>query len=332
MQDDKDQVIKLLGIGGDQMLLDFPKNHKQWASRATASFSRWRTMSQDDVGIVRGIAKDFHADDRQSNRYERASAVADIALVGSLHTTGKDILFTTGQQRQLFQTFTGRSAVTLQGGDSTSPSYRQIEGDTSIITLARCDAYVATWLCVLVRGAELPKVRHSSSYNVLSQSLVPYAVCDILGVCREELTRHPSSVDELLVPYKYSSFYDAQRRSGNVNDSDATELEDDAAVAKILDAERNVDGVTLPHSSVHKLDFYLCDVRESTVHFYDDSDEKNYCVLTAEFVRKEICSWIGDVRDVFVGTLDNDDAVHFRPLTGADTCVLTPVPVESSDL
>lgn len=55
------------------------------------------------------------------------------------------------------------------------------------------------------------------------------------------------------------------------------------------------------------------------MHFYDNEDGADYCVLKHEFVTEHICCWMGEVRDAFVGVLQYKTN-EFIPLTAENEC------------
>lgn len=322
---DKERVVDILGIGGDKGFLDFPKSYCQWKARTSASLSKWRTVDVEDLRELRELARAFHLS--HSDAYVASAALGEIEEVGGVSVQGKDIFFGTPQHRKLFQTFTGRTPVVVSGVESQSQArhekHEEIEGDTSVITLARCDAYVSTWLCIIVRSAEIPKKRHPSFYNCLLRSLIPEAVMSILQTCLDVFKKDSSSTTELSVPFTFSSLKEAcdtcdvdPEKVGDLDPGGAQY----ASIAEYLDGERLVHN-TMP-SSWHELDFYLGKRRVHTLHYYDKDDCRSYCVLNPTFVRNNICCWIGDVRDVFLGTLDDDNAMQFRSITDKDTFVV----------
>ena len=324
---DKSEVINILGVGGSTAVASFPKNFSEWQGRASASLSKWRTMKEAHVSRLRALAKDFHSS--HSTAYEASSALEEVDMVGKVHIQGEDALFGTPQLRHLFQTFTGRSTAPAPLSESSDIGSLELEGDTSLITLARCDAYVCTWLCILVRGAELPKKRHPSAYNSLLHCLIPQALQGILNTCRRIFEKDSSSVNELRVPFRFSTLKDACDKN-NVHLDQVPRLDPNGSefkgIARILDEDQRVCN-TLP-SSWHEADFYLEKKRVNTVHFYDEDDDRSYCVLRAAFVKKHICSWIGDVRDAFIGTLQAEDGLSFEPLSQENACDRTDSPVE----
>lgn len=318
--EEKSEVVNILGMGGDAQLAHFPRNFSEWSARPSASLSAWRTMKQDVLDRVRVLAENFHAS--HSDAHEQTKARAEITAIKDLHVQGADIFFGTAQMRQLFTTFSGRSlVVVVDGGDSPHP-YQEIEGDTSVITLARLDAHVSTWLCALVRGAELDK-RHPSHFGAITEFLLPPAVDGILKTCRKVLQNDSSCSTELCLPFKFSSAVKALATE-NLDMGDVADLDRTGApykaVCTVLDNEMSSHD-TLMHSSAHHLDYYRASSRPNTIHFFDAEDKKSYCVLKAAFVKSRICSWIGDVHDVFVGIADDED-VKFRDVTGYDAFVV----------
>ena len=315
---DKTLVIDALGIGGDADLKQVPKNHKEWLARPSASFDKWRRISEADVAKVRVVAARFH--ESEGTAVQQITFAAESEMVGTVEVDGVDLLFGTGQHRYLFQTFAGRACVPVGGGVSGS----HMLGDTSVISLARCDAYVSTWLCILVKGAEMSrgdnkKKRHPSCYNNLLDCLIAPAVVSILGFCLDIFKQEPSSENELRVPFSNSSLTKELRHVG-INHGELLDLAEEhphrVAVGKALDDEQI--GKDTEDHHWHQFDYYLESKRQHTLHYYDHEDKRDYCLLKPSYVKSSICCWIGDVRDVFLGKNEDKGALEFTPVTCSD--------------
>jgi len=332
---DKSEVLTILGVGGDPKGSGRPKTLADWKQRPTASLSKWRTMTDSNLKRVRELARKFMLSQKTPREASKAYEAAEDA--SKFIIQGKDIFFGTGELRQLYVSFAARSSVVVPDADIMDPNApRKLRGDTSIITLARIDAYVGTSLSQLLAQVELNVSNDTTTHNTLARPLISQALTNILSACRtvfEESPAHVASlsapdvpstgqhaVNELRVPFRFSSLRTACDANSIEVDSIGRQDRGSEAyqnVSMFLDNQR-AESDHLPNSSWHELDYYLSKRRLQTKHFYDNDDNRSYCVANPGFVEANICSWIGDVQDVFLGILEDDDALEFREMTEKD--------------
>ena len=167
-------LIEVLGIGGSTSTGKVPDTYATWAVAPHHSLSKWRTVSPGDVKKIRAAVHEFLSSTGGSKKPLSAAEVQEAdSPASTLHVDGTDILFATGEMRYVFNTWMGRctepfsdaarargsAGVTADGtGDGDEePCPRAVLGDTSIITVARADAYISAWLATTVRARMLQK-------------------------------------------------------------------------------------------------------------------------------------------------------------------------------
>lgn len=362
---DQKTVKNLMGIGGDPNLEGLPSSYRSWKKGANHSLSKWRTIQPSDIVRIREIVHRFVTSTMVGEEDVSSSKVT----APSLHVQGPDIFFGSDELRHVFAGWMGRVAEYLPNSAGADPSPRNntnlpqrqtqgqeqerednsealpgaVRGDTSVLTIARADAYMSAWLALNVRAAELrrPDERHSKRmvqtimYNKLCQELLPHAAVGVMMECRNEMERlencnmvpvdnseddleRPSGRDaaaqmsqwnlEMRVPFSMQALTRACI-SVNVERTSLEKLGNSHTSSdrqKFADVRSSVgrDPTTRISFSHHGLDYYMRRARKCTLHFHDADDRADYIVLKAQYVRKHICSWIGDVRDAFVGCLD----------------------------
>lgn len=186
LEADRSYVLSVLGCGGNKSPGEYPKTYEDWSSRDTASFSKWRTMTPATLKQMRVIGQQF---------LDSANIVSSPRLHAKkgLEVAGTDILFNTPMAREIYCTFMNRNTLPCNTNDKSqgNPSVpkapvvtgkssgakdeaeaeesgpRYAQGDSSVLTLARADAYIAAWLTII---AECGK----SSRKIDSSRLIQY--------------------------------------------------------------------------------------------------------------------------------------------------------------
>lgn len=151
-----------------------------------------------------------------------------------------------------------------------------------------------------------------ASFNILCGALRHKAVLDILKECRAILLQHEKGKKELQAPFDFEVLRRACKAVGIPVDSVpnmSRTCEKFGVLTKELDRQANRTELTRDHD----MDYYGKGWRTNTIHFYEENDLADYCVMSNEFFKENICGWIGDVRDVFLGVL-NIETLSFQLL------------------
>lgn len=301
---------------------ELPATHTSWARRQDHSFSKRRTILPGDIEKIRAAAFHFLKVDSDILKTEERKFQEN-----RLDVEGADSLFRSSQTRLVFSTWMGRVAEPIQTpanrvrenidaavhdetrGDN-SPS--TVPGDALIITLARADAYLCSWLAITVRKAEtttnVEKLRVlPPCYNILCQELLPQATCAILNSCRDIFKAKetvggsscPRTLQfrrEMEVPYTKRALSRACVEVG-VNSTALNALRTSPSesevskynkVCDIVDAHTMSDSCGTRLASSHdNMDNYMACFRKSTYHFLTPrigkttlSSKRNMCKST----------------------------------------------------
>lgn len=293
---DRDFLLETLGVGGIATGSNFPSTYFSWKQRKSHSFHKWRTLSVADLAAIQSIAHRFQSTwiDPDQTRRRSPNDVSEISE--TLEVDGTDIICGTPEVRQILSAWLGRSS-----NDGS------VKGDTSVIVVARADAYMAAWLAQVCVAGELGRKLPPHVFNLLMAPLIPEATMAFLGELRSALVDAEDPVNtpgELFAPFAPKALDDAMR---DVAPDVLSLLKKGEQSEEYDKVRRTLDNAGLSHHLTvrHKMDFYMTSWRKNTVHFWDAEDRADYCVVTSDFVTKNVCCWIGKVRDGFVGVLDS---------------------------
>jgi len=151
--------------------------------------------------------------------------------------------------------------------------------DATIMNLARADAWMTTVLTMAQEPGGRGGKRHVT-FKMWFDRFLPLAVEEILGTCRAVLEeKYP---EELSKPF-------------NLREEKRKCLEEGKDVPSVYDNQW----------------------RKATVTFQMPSSRYDYVALTASWFNDNICSWMGTVRDCYVGRSPAED-IAYHPIKRGD--------------
>ena len=174
-------------------------------------------------------------------------------------------------------------------------------GETSsILDLARLDAWIYTWIEVtrdMIRNESTNTCggTRNRQFNDRFKTYLPQSLEQLLRTCRRELEKLKPG--ELKKPFHFDERDDAIRR-GRVQQY-IESIEIDSSFEQAL-----LEGDVFNRAG-----------RCFTKAFMNPENRYDYISLTPEFFKNYICPWIGDVLDCFVGRCESNE-VEYREVTG----------------
>ena len=195
-----------------------------------------------------------------------------------------------------------------------------IEGDSSILELARLDAWMATAMIMALRPKEgddergddaAPVAGASKNYfhNAMFEILLPRAIEGVLDQIRQ--TVEEERPDELFMPFSYSDVEaEAMNPDGTMNASAVDAL----PTSKI--PCNSTEAVVGHGGDLHAQGWRKATSSHVTPYDKKPSEALHYVVATATFIAEHVCASIGDVRDGFVGVCG--DGNEYVPITAPD--------------
>ena len=279
-----------------------------------------RELRTDDTGIHEVIRPNHLRRWRTSSylslRAPGASSVGDLAFcIGGANR--KDVLFRNGFARRCFVLWSGRQL----GEDG------HLEGETSILSLARLDAWITAYLIVTRRlaweacvdsesqrdNSEVNGAREGSNtgtrplrtagtarnsfHNTLFERLLPIAIEGVLQEIRQVVFEEFPK--ELHMPFDF----DAAQELG-------IEAEIDAHPASYTPCS----GPEGHHGELHHQAW-----RHATSSHRSPFDGQDYVLATSEFIQEHVCWWVGSVMDAFVGVCKSHKN-DYEPVSCGDSC------------
>ena len=235
-----------------------------------------------------------------------------------------DVLFKNFPARCAYTKWAGlpsRGRKNLTIGDNMK-SLPEFTGDASILTLARLDAWMSAQIILAMRpvpvavksdeatdedcGEDGPKedgakgggFSQNHDHNLMYEMLLPRAIEGVLDQIRDAVSK--VRPDELYMPFDYD---------------EAAALGDDPE-PEAMDATPSCRATVwgTGTSEGHEGDLHGQGWREVTSSHYSPFDKMHYVVALPSFISCHVCSWIGEVRDGFVGVNDGSQ-VLYEPIT-----------------
>ena len=192
-----------------------------------------------------------------------------------------------------------------------------INGDASLLELARLDAWMAASIVMSLRttgiedddeeeeeeeegkkgGARDGSLAGSTQnhyHNVIFELLLPRAIEGVLGEVRAKV--HEVRPDELFMPFDFDAAAALPRNiEGNIDPAALDELETSVTTC-----------VNKGEMTGHGGDLHAQGWRQITSSHHSPFEGnhrggRDYVLATSSFIREHVCSWMGDVRDAFVG-------------------------------
>ena len=188
---------------------------------------------------------------------------------------------------------------------------------TSVMELARLDAYLYAWMEVIQELIEKGEVRkvgglRNKRFTDRFNKYLPLAVEDILKVCRDTLKE--VRLEELSKPYDYEKREQAIALRGR----------DDEGYISLRDSTNIVS------EQEHRGDIFNRHGRRHTSAFVNPVNKLDYVAITPRFFKSHICCWIGDVLDCYVGRCTSAE-VKYEPITYDDECKISVEAESDSD-
>lgn len=236
-----------------------------------------------------------------------------------------DIFFGNAVARSTYREWTTVKDVC----DATPCTVPELPGDASVLTLARLDAWMAT--NVLMSLLALPdetgrkrsdsaandddvkvtntmgKVRNTT-HNDMFEILLPRAIEGVLGEIRAKVEE--AEPDELWMPFDWKR---------------AKELEaEPRALNELTSSKTTVFG-----DKGHRGDLHSQAWRTITSSHLNPFDDRHYVVALPSFISTHVCSWIGEVKDAFIGVSDGE--LEYVPITSENNSLLVSMPNTPED-
>ena len=147
-----------------------------------------------------------------------------------------------------------------------------------------------------------PKARGSASagaaqnhyHNAMFEVLLPRAIEGVLQELRDEVEK--VCPEELHMPFSYEEALLVPELADNSLDIEAMDTLPSTKTPYNDTSENAGDG--------HEGDLHSQGWRKVTSSHFNPFDSKHYVFATPLFIRSNVCSWIGDIRDGFVGVID----------------------------
>ena len=211
----------------------------------------------------------------------------------------------------------------LQDGKFTGPS--------SILTIARADAWIATHFSFSHPNRDLSMEAdagcaasglRNSRHNELFSLLLPRAVCSIMKEFRSEFEQIGDLV-ELSKPYSREIFQKIldSTKAAREDSGHASTGKDELSEAEKQTILSRLDEISPVPFSKHHMDLYSHSFRTHTCVHRSGSDKKDYLLLVPEFVTNKICPWIGKVCDAFIGQCKHDEQ-EFGEMTLSTSAIM----------
>ena len=250
---------------------------------------------------------------------------------------GADIFFDNFPARAAFMRW---SMLPPKGTRTRISAYRDVDdlptisGDASLLELARLDAWMAAAVIMSLRptigkekdgeeadtdeeeqdeeeeggarDASLAGVTQNHYHNSLFELLLPRAIEGVLGEVRTKVRE--VRPDELFMPFDFKEAAALPRDiDGNIDPAALDELEHSLTPC-----------VNKGEMKGHGGDLHAQGWRQITSSHHspfegNHRDGRDYVVATPSFIREHVCSWMGDVRDAFVGVCG--EGREYLPIT-----------------
>ena len=230
-----------------------------------------------------------------------------------------DIFFGNAAARTTYREWTTVTDVC----DATPRTVPKLPGDASVLTLARLDAWMATNVLMALQAAPEETGRKQSgsdandddvrgtnnmgnvrntTHNDMFDVLLPRAIEGVLGQIRAKV--EAVEPDELCMPFDWKR---------------AKELEQEPrALNALTSSKTDVYG-----EKGHRGDLHSQAWRKVTSSHFNPFDNRNYVVALPSFISTHVCSWIGEVKDAFIGVSDGEP--EYMPILSNNNKWLKPL-------
>lgn len=319
-----------LTLGGSAVNLKWQGDEKnpyaQWVEGrgdATFVFGAWRRSSvaelqltfDEHMHVISSVARaDFNSSEedgapewKRSSRRMKVEADEWSAMdvpTPLAEREGGDLLFKNSHAARCMPLLLGRVSTN---------SREFISGRSSVLSIARADAWLAACLTVSqTSSARSAGGMVNAKYNEIFSMLLPHALRSLLLELRVAVTElttplefrkpfDPSEAQNLLEAARSHQTAASEGTPGSSqsglasNSSPCLSAGQRATMIAILDTTSPVPYAT------HRGNSYCNSFRAGTVSFIDHEKGEDYLVVTPEFFKANICGWMGDVCDAYIG-------------------------------
>ena len=231
------------------------------------------------------------------------TGVGDLAFCAG-HENTKDVLFKNGYARRSFVLWAGR-----QLGDDGA-----LTGDTSLLSLARLDAWVVAYLIVTRRLAWEANLNSETQRESTEDGRAREVICSGIRPLSTAGTARNSfhnTLFERLLPIAIEGVLQEVRQVVLEELPDEVHMPFDFDAAQNMDAEEDIDrhpASRTPCSGPrgHNGELHNQAWRQGTSSHHSPFDGQDYVLATPKFVHDNACWWLGDVRDAFIGVCKPD--------------------------
>ena len=315
----------------------------------------WRTQSYRALSAAQARTETGPEDDPDAD--EAAAAKYDAFE----STIPADVLFGNGEARATYVQW-ATMAEAARRDPLEIPD--MLRGDASILTLARLDAWMAVQILFGLQspddvkgkkkktagsdddddddneeslakkkknGKKKGKTPHDGSvdddddddddakgtygnrsHNSVFELLLPRAIEGVLQEIRDEVEK--VRAEELRMPFDYAS---AKRLMGS---------EKGEGMIDALTTSQTTCGGDLGHRG----DRHHQAWRQVTSSHFSPFDDKHYVLALPSFITSSVCSWIGDVKDAFVGVSEGE--LEYMPIQSPNNNLLQPLAASAEDV